>query len=178
MKRRTLVLPHLQDLSAPPHSAILAVLHNYAEGDRYSNIDLLVGGRQSKDPIAEWFNAVDLPLFDSHVSARKKAAIFRNAAYVAKMMGGHAGVLHTSETGREITDLEEASRLTGMYGAVAPYRQLSVLQVIRYWVELLSELEHIAHREVHREDIPFFGELFAIFMNGDEYFRSRKTWQD
>ena len=64
---------------------------------------------------------------------------------------------------------------TGVFEAVAPYRQLHVLRIIRYWVEVLGELEHLAHH-VPGEHIPFFGELFAIFYNDDSMFRSRKTW--
>jgi len=84
-------------------------------------------------------------------------------------------VLHTSETGEEITDLEKASQMTGFYEAVSPHRQLYVLQVIRYWVELLSSLQYKA-MEVGNEDIPFFTEIFAPFFNDDAYMKTRKTW--
>lgn len=175
MERRSISLESLQGFSDPIHQAIVSVLHDYAEGDRYSNINLLVGSRHTNDPVAAWFNQVDVPLFAAKVSDRKKEIIKRNAAAIDAMMGSHSFVLHMSETGGEITDLEEASHRTGMYEAVAPYRQLYVLQVIRYWAELLSELEHIA-RELPGEDIPFFSELFGIFKNDDSYLRTRKTW--
>jgi hypothetical protein len=123
-----------------------------------------------------WFKEVDVPLYEKRVRKRKKEVIARNASLAAHLMGPYASVLHTSEIGTEITDVEEASRRTGVYEAVAPHRQLCVLQVIRYWVELLYQLEHIA-RSQPGEDIPFFGEVFALFYNDDAYMRTRKTWE-
>jgi len=94
---------------------------------------------------------------------------------ITSMLNQHASVLHMSETGEEITDLEQASHMTGMYKAVAPYRQLYVLQVIRYWVELLSSL-HDGAMKTGSQDIPSFSEIFAPFYNDDSYIRTRKTW--
>jgi hypothetical protein len=101
--------------------------------------------------------------------------IRNNAAAIASTLNQHASVLHTSEVGEEITDLEEASRMTGMYEAVAPYRQLYALQVIRYWVELLSGLQDKAMK-TGTQDIPFFGEIFGAFYNHDSHIKTRKTW--
>lgn len=175
IKRRSISLRFLQDLENHVHIAMVKILHDFAEGDRYCNVNLLVNGRRTGDPIAMWFNEVDLPLFNVRVTQRKKRTIARNAAVISMLISSHAHVLHTSETGTEITDLEEASSRTGMYEAVAPYRQLYILQIIRYWTELLSALEHLAHG-LRNQDIPFFGEIFGAFYNDDSYLRSRKTW--
>ena len=90
------------------------------------------------------------------------------------MLNEHVMVLHTSELGKEITDVEEASHMTGIYEAVAPYRRFYVLQVIRYWVELLSSLQDQAMK-TGSQDIPCFSEIFAHFYNVDSYIRTRKT---
>ena len=175
IQKRSINLRFTEDLSDPIHQAILRVLHNFAEGDRYSNIDLLVGNSKSEDPIALWFSQVDLALYQTRVTERKKVEIATRAAAGAHFMGQFALVLHTFETGDEITDFEKASFRTGMYQAVAPHRQLYVLQVVRYWVELLGKLEHIA-QSVPGEDIPCFGEVFSLFCNDDAYIKTRKTW--
>ena len=135
VQTRSIVLQYTKNLSNPVHLAILEVLSDFAEGDRYSNIDLVLGGRRKSDPVRNWFDMVDSPLFSTCVSARKKQMIDHNAAIGAALMDRFVSVsvLHTSETGAEITEFEEASRSTGRYEAVAPYRQLYVLQVIRYW---------------------------------------------
>lgn len=176
VRRRSIQLRMTRDLSNPVHLAIMRVLHDFAEGDRYSNIDVLVGGSTSADPVARWFDEVDSLLYTSRVSQKKKDQIALNARVGAQLLGAFSVVRHTAETGEEITDFEEGSRRTGMWEAVAPYRQLAVLQVIRYWTELLGELGYAA-LALPGEDIPHFGEVFAIFYNDDAYLRSRKTWE-
>ena len=86
-----------------------------------------------------------------------------------------SSVYFISETGEEITEFEDASYRTGMFEAVAPFRQLFILQIIRYWVELLWELSSIAQRK-GQQDIPYMGEVFGGFYNSDSYFKTRKTW--
>jgi hypothetical protein len=174
--RRSIRLRMTRDLSNPVHLAILRVLHNFAEGDRYSNIDILVGSSSSADPVARWSDEVDSPLYAARISQKRKEQIAHNARVGAQLLGAFSLVRHTSETGEEITDFEDGSRRTGMWKAVAPYRQLAVLQVIRYWTELIGELGYAA-QALPGEDIPHFGEVFALFYNDDSYLRSRKTWE-
>jgi hypothetical protein len=173
--KRSISMMFLQNLNDPIHQAILKILSEFAQGDRYSNIDLVVGAKRQSDPIASWFREVDKPLYDTRVSTKKKEAIRGNAAAISAMLAPHVMVRHTSETGVEITDIEDASHRTGVQTAVAPYRQLYVLQIIRYWVELLSFLQHTA-MQTGSEDIPFFSEVFAPFYNDDSYIKTRKTW--
>jgi hypothetical protein len=173
--RYSLTMTFLQHLGDPIQQGILSVLSEFALGDRYSNIDLLVGGRHQNDPVAAWFRQVDQPIYESRVPQKRKAAIQRKAAAVGSILASHVMVLHTSESGDEVTDLEQASHMTGVYEAVAPFRQLYVVQVIRYWSELLGLLQYKA-MEAGGEDIPHFGEIFALFYNDDSYIRTRKTW--
>lgn len=176
IQRRSIQLRMTRDLSDPVHTAIMHVLHDFAEGDRYSNIDVLVGGNSAADPVGRWFEEVDTPLYKSRVSQKRKEQIAHNARIGAQLLGAITMVRHTAETGDEITDFEEGSLRTGMWEAVAPYRQLAVLQVIRYWTELIGELGYAAYA-VPGEGVPHFGEVFAMFYNEDSYLRSRKTWE-
>lgn len=171
----SLSMTFLQNLNQPIHQEILSVLSEFALGDRYSNIDLLVGGKNQKDPIAAWSTRIDEPLYESRVAQRKKDQIKRNAAAIDSSFGASMFVLHTSETGDEIRDAERASYMTGVYEAVAPYRQLYVVQVIRYWVEILGALQYKA-MECGGEDIPHFSEIFTIFYNDDAYLKTRKSF--
>jgi len=172
---RSIAFRYLKCLPDPIHTSIVSVLHGFAEGDRYANINHLVGSIQTDDPISRWYREVDIPIYEQRVTGHKKEVIACKAAMLAKAAKSWAVVFHSSESGKEITDFEEASFLTGVYESVSPYRQLYVLQIIRYWVELLLELESPA-RAIGKQDIPYFGELFAIFYNDDKLLRSRKTW--
>jgi len=173
--KRSILMRFAKDLSNPIHQSILRVLSGFAEGDRYSNINLLVGSRRQSDSIASWFRQVDEPIYLTRVKSRRKEMISCNAEAVAAMMSPST-VLKTSETGSEITTIEEASHRTGMQEAVAPYRQLYVLHIIRYWVELLFSLQGPA-RQLGKCEIPFFEEVFALFCRSDSLLRRRKTWQ-
>ncbi|OLE53671.1 MAG: hypothetical protein AUG51_12485 [Acidobacteria bacterium 13_1_20CM_3_53_8] len=171
---RSISLNYLGNLDGTIHQNILTVLSDFAGGDRYSNINLLVRSKRQSDPIASWFETVDRAIFQLCVSAKKKATIAHNAHIVNQMIGGFSSVLYSSESGSEITDVEDASYRTGMWKAVAPYRQLFVLQIIRFWVELVWGLQDKAM--AIGNDIPFLSEIFAPFYNDDSYLRSRKTW--
>jgi hypothetical protein len=170
---RGLALSFLKDLQDPIHASILSALSQFAEGDRYSNINLLVGSSAPGDPIALWHETVDKPIFVARVRRQRKQRILSNAANIASAMGAWSAVIHIAETGETISSLEEASVRTGVFEALAPYRQLYVVQIIRYWVEVLMCLQD---RTSTGSDLPHFGEIFALFYNDDSYIRSRKTW--
>ena len=175
--KRSFRFEFLQNLDDPLHQAVLTVLSEFAEGDRYSNINLLVSDKRQKDPIASWAKLVDQPLYDICISQSKKDGIRSRSQMANVLFGQNAMVLHTSEVGTEVSDFEEASYMTGVYEAVAPYRQMYVLQIIRFWVELLTSLQYELMRGP-TQDIPFFSEVFAVFYNDDSYFRTRKTWEN
>lgn len=170
---RGMRLRHLQVLTDPVHLSIIELLSAFAVGDRYSNIDLVVGKAASGDPIGRWFSRVDNPLFADRVTDYKKAQILHNAQLAEHVLGSMSAVFYTTETGDSIQTLRDASIRTGVQKAVAPYRQLYVLQVIRYWVDVLWALERIAWNPA----IPGFGEIFARFNNTDSIFRGRTTWE-
>lgn len=161
--------------NSPAHQAIVKILSDFAKGDRYSNIDLLVGSSRQSNPISAWFSEVDLPIFESMVSAKKKRKIEANSRLISEMISSISHVAHISETGSDIDNVEEASYRTGVYEAVSPYRQLYVLQIIRYWCNLIRKLQYMA-MDLGTADIPFFGEIFAPFENDDSYMRTRKIW--
>jgi hypothetical protein len=170
---RSFSMDFLPNLDDPIHQAIVRILSEFANGDRYSNIDLLTGSKRQSDPIASWYTQVDLPLFETHISTKKKAKIRQNAEAIAAVLGENSTVVHITETGNPITSLEDGSLRTGIYEAVCPYRQLYVLQVIRYFTEILLALQYV----VRNDDLPHFSEIFGLFYNNDQYIRSRKTWE-
>jgi hypothetical protein len=175
IEKRKISFRFLDKIEHPLHCAIRKILHGYAEGDRYSNINLLVGGRQQSDPIAMWHSSVDMYIFEHLISERRKLEIRKNANIIDAMMSGSGIISHTAETGETISSFADGSFRAGMFKAVAPYRQLYVLQIIRYWVELLWELGSKA-QALGRNEIPFFGEIFGGFYNNDAFFKSRKVW--
>jgi len=162
-------------LKDPLHSEILNILSDFGKGDRYSNINILLSSNSQNDPIKNWNIKVDKVLFEKRVSNKVKEKIELNAKLAEALLGQHVQVLHYSEDRKEL-DLKDSSYLTGMNKAVAKYRRLYVLQIIRYWVDLLGSLQHKAMSSKNN-DIPFFSEIFALFNNEDSYFLTRKTFE-
>lgn len=173
--KRSVSFTFLSDLDDQIHQNMLAVLSEFAKGDRYSNINLLVGKHSGKDPVAAWHDKVDSAIFQRCVSASRRSRISAQARIIEELTGDLTSVDFIGEDGAEITAVRDASFRTGAFQSVAPWRQLFVLQIIRYWVELLCELQYKA-AGVNSQDIPFFSELFGFFLNGDDYIRKRKAW--
>jgi hypothetical protein len=90
---------------------------------------------------------VDEPLYDLRVSERQKEKIRRNARIIDRLSGSFMMVRHTGEDRAEINSIEDASFRAGKSEVVAKYRQLYVVQIIRYWVELLVSLAGIAREK-------------------------------
>ena len=165
----------LQNIDGEIHQNILKILSSFAKGDRYSNINLLTNGKQQSDPVLSWAKTVDQLLYEEKVSSRKKQKIENNARTIHSMTNYFSMVRHTSETVSEINDVFEGSLRSGIYEAVAPLRQLYILQIIRYWVEFIRILQYKAI-EMGAQDIPSFTDIFAPFFNDDKYLKTRKTW--
>ena len=159
------------------YKRILVILSQFAMGDRYSNIDVLSKEIKQSDSMTLWHNNVDSFIYEHYVSDKKKIQIDDNAELINAMVGDLMLVQHISENGKTISNVKTASKMTGVQEAIAPYRQLFVLQIIRYWSELIIGLGHIAQSVNIKElEIPYFSEVFGGFCNNDSYFKSRKTW--
>lgn len=169
----------MDDLDKEVYQRILKVLSDFANGDRYSNLNVLLGEKDQSDPIYSWYKDVDEYIFDNYVSLKKKEMIHNNAKAIDELISNFTMVRHLSETGEVLREVEKASFETGKNEAVAPKRQLFMLQIIRYWVELIKNLGDKA-RDINQNElmIPYFGEIFGGFYNSDSYFKSRKTWND
>ncbi|MGH8385517.1 MAG: hypothetical protein ACRESJ_08475 [Pseudomonas sp.] len=175
IKERTFELKSGSTFSNPIHYNIMKVLSDFANGQRYSNINLLLGNKQQSGPIATWYKKVDVPIFKNEVSQRKKSQIRLDAKEMERELGSFSAVHYISEDGSIINTLEDASYRTGAFEAVAPKRQLYVLQIIRYWVELLLSLELLS-MEIDQRLTPDFDEIFGGLRNDDAYMKTRKTW--
>lgn len=159
------------------HMEIMKLLTGFARGDRYANLTKLMEESYGHDPISEWHHKVDEPIYNLRVSERQKEKIRRNARIIDRLSSSFMMVRHTGEDRAEINSIEDASFRTGKSEAVAKYRQLYVVQIIRYWVELLVSLADIA-REKNLDElyIPYFEEFFVIYRVSDAYLLTRKTY--
>ena len=164
----------LQDLDKPIYQSILNVLSRFAKGDRYANIDLLINNRSYDDPISVWYRDVDLVIFQEKISDKKKEKIKMDASLVHYLTSNFVMLRHTGEDGKDINTAFEGSLRTGINDAVAPYRQLYVFHIIRFFVESLNMVESVFNNQNFFE-IPYFKDFFRVFYNDDAYMKGRKT---
>ncbi|WP_310558915.1 hypothetical protein [Flavobacterium sp.] len=174
--RHNLDFNFLENLDSQIHQDILSILSRFAKGDRYSNINFIVQSKSQSDPVSEWYTKVENEIYNSRVTDYTKNKILENAKFVNEFLGGNSMVLFSSETGGAITTIEESSIRTGMANANRKYRQLYVAQIIRYWVEILRGLNYITIKS-GSEDIPYFTEMFPLFLNNDTYLLTRKDFE-
>lgn len=168
-------------LEDPIHKSMIEILNSFAESSgRYHNINIVLKKHENNDCIMRWKEEIDLVLYEKKVSKKKKDKIEKNAGILEELLGEQAWVSYITETGELLQRAGDASKETGIWEAVAPYRQLYMLQIIRFFVEILIGLcyEAMKIRKGGKEDIPYFSEVFAIFFNPDSYFKSRKTWNE
>lgn len=175
--RHNIAFTYLKNLDVKIHSDILHIFSSFAKGDRYSNIDFIATKNRTSDPIKEWFQKVDCLLFLAKVSQKKRSTIEYNAENIGEIMSqiSHS-IIYTNEVGLQMS-YGEASFITGMNESILKYRRLYVIQVIRYWVEIIRNLQYKAMSQTFPEqNIPFFNEIFSCFYNNDRYLIRHKRF--
>ena len=173
--KRNYVFDFQNEISDEIYNRILKVLSNFAEGDRYSNINYIIGYNSSSDPIAQWFREVDMYIYDHYISNRMKRNIENRANFISSITEDVSHVCHLSEENENIDTVLSGSIKTGIFNAVAPYRQLFVLQLFRYLCELIVSLQHDSMKN-NDENLPYFSELFAFTYNDDDFLKRNKKW--
>jgi hypothetical protein len=140
---------------------------------RYYNLDLIAGGkaRLMAEPIRAWWTEVGQPILKEHYTPRKQKKDQASAAATAALITP-AHVFRCDEEGKIISDVEALAQRAGASRIVQRYGRLHTLQIVRWLSFLIVDI-------CTRQQIEAFfglGERFAIFMNRDAYFRTRKTW--
>lgn len=174
IKERGFKFKFIQNLDEKIHKDMISILSRFAKGDRYSNIDCIVEGERQSDPIKEWCEKVEMILYDIKVPQKKKEMITKEPKLADDSFGNVSMVMYKDEKGDNITSVEDMFLKIGVSEAIAKYRQLYILQIIRYWIDLLKSIRHQSISEgIH---IPDFIEILGNFYSDDNYLKSRKTF--
>lgn len=159
------------------HREIENVLSSFATKLRYYNLNHLAGASHGQeDPVALWWDKVATPICNRHYSQRQREKDETHAAIIGSILGDNVSVLHLTETGEPIHDINTFFSRAGATRVVQKYGRLYTLQIIRWLTAIIFELSHRGAYEKRIE--PLFGlhEPFTIFLNEDRYLRDRKTW--
>lgn len=159
------------------HTAIIEVLTDFAGNlTRYYNLEFVAGeaAAAAEDPITAWFNRVTLPVLEAHDTERSRERRKQRAAMLANFED-LALVHHHAEDGTPITSMEAGSLHVGATEFARPWERMYVLQIARFLGEVMDALGTQAQVS-GTPNIPYFVEFYALFINDDAFFRSRKTW--
>jgi hypothetical protein len=160
------------------HQGIVTTLTEFGELSRYYNLDIIVGGRakQLPEPINAWWQRVGKPILSKHYTLRQQERDKSQSAAMAALMRGFTHVLHHSEEGELIDDIETLMARAGATRIVQTYGRLYTLQIVRWLTFLIDDLSHEGAYKKHIDWFMGLNEPFVMFMNEDNYLRGRKTW--
>jgi hypothetical protein len=162
----------------PVHQEIIKTLTEFARLSRYYNLDLIAHGMAPRlpEPIQAWWKRVGQLVLSEHYTARQRERDASQSAAMAAMLRDFTNVLHHTEEGVVINDIEQLMNGAGATRIVQQYGRLYTLQIIRWLAFLISDLSHTGAYERRIEPLLGLDERFIIFMNEDGYLRRRKTW--
>jgi hypothetical protein len=162
----------------PIHSGIIGVLTDFAKNvGRYYNLNLVTGcagAVRGGDPIAAWRQRVTVPVLAKHYPTKRRLQDVRKAHDLGSLVEGLSSVALHSEGGDPVSSFEHAQLLGAEARVARPWERMYVLQVARFITAVLVRLSDGA-REFGLEQIPDMSEFFAIYLNDDDFFRSRRT---
>jgi hypothetical protein len=171
---------HADRPNEPIHQGIIETLTEFGKLSRYYNLDLIVQGKAARallpEPIGAWWRRVGQPILSKHYSTRQQQRDQVGAAAMATLMRDSLFVLHHTEEGVMIGDIEELMRHTGATNVVQKYGRLYTLQIVRWLAFLISDLSHTGADDKRIEPLFGLNEPFIMFMSEDRFLLTRKTW--
>jgi hypothetical protein len=166
-------LDGLQNLDSEIYKNIINILSRFGKGDRYSNIDLITKKRNYLDPISEWYKNIDLEIFNTKIKKNKKEYIEKTSQFLDNILSDTSMVVHTGEDESEIDTIYKLNYQVQIYYAIEQHRRIYVYQIIRFFTEILINLERFI-RKNDLFEIPYFSEIFYIYYWDEKYIKRRK----
>lgn len=159
------------------HHGIEMCLSSFAIKLRYYNLNHLVGASSDqKDPIALWWEKVAVPICIRHYSEKQREQDQAEGAFMEAVMGERSYVLHTTEDGHPIHDLQTLFGRRNATRVVQKYGRMYTLQIARWLASILFELSHKGAYGHRIEALLGLHEPFGMFINEDRDLRDWKRW--
>lgn len=173
-RKHNIQYKYLSSLDKEIHANILDILSRFAVSERYSNIDFLMIGERNSDPICDWVKLVDLKIFENDITDKTKKKIYDDALRFDQR-DGNVFVHCYSETGQLVTSIHDLTILDSFSERISEYRIMYVVQIIRYWCELLKNLQNVAEK-LSPNDIPPLSHFVNVFVDDDKCIRRKKDY--
>jgi hypothetical protein len=169
------------EYTSPPDSAvhkeIISTLAEFAKTTRYYNLDYLTGGKaaQLQSGSAAWIERVGRLILQKHYSPRKQVSDVIEAQQLQASMGQMVSGIRFDEAGKSIDTLEQGLIHGAEIRLIQRLGPFYCLQLGRYLAAVLDKVRSV-HNAADSAPMPFFVEIFAPFLNNDQFLKSRKTW--
>jgi hypothetical protein len=157
----------------PIHQGILRVLTGFATTTRYYNLNFLgsKGKTAHSSPEEAWAQLVAEPILARHYSKKQQKRDVSDALNVTKSLSGVMIVNKFTREGEHLTTVYDAYIYGAKAGVIFDFAQFYTLQIIRFFVQMLAELEGGDER------VPFFSEVLRVYYNNDDLLRETKHWE-
>lgn len=156
---------------------VLVFLSNFAESSRYYNLDKLVGGKSTEDPIVHW-NKIQLLIANKYISVKRQNIINNNAITHCdklQLYGYELGRDGEYRTQVDITFLHSLLKISRGYSV------WTIIKLLEPFYELFRSLISAAHTEedkmnIQETNVPFMYEFFPFFLCDKNTCIKRKRW--
>ena len=156
---------------------ILATLSEFARCSRYYNIDRLVGGQQSADPLTRWF-AIHMEIAEDSVSIRRRHKIMeaaRRHCEALGQLGWEMGPRGQWDLTIDVTyQMQIANASCGHFFWII----IEILELIyRLIDQLVDEIHGIETAQgIEVQTVPFMVEFFPFCLVDEKFAITRKAW--
>lgn len=156
---------------------LLVALSEFARGSRYYNIDQLVSGRDSPDPLTRWF-AIHMKIADDVLSCRRLNSIMqraRNHCEARGLFGWEMGPRGQWDLTIDVMYQLEVARVSRGH---CVWIVIGILKPIYRLIDRLAKEVHQLEQEkgVETPTIPYMAEFFPFCLVDDDTAIRRKAW--
>lgn len=162
-------------------SAVIECLDAFSDASkgRYANFEAIGNPNfnAANEPVNQWWTEVVEPILEKHYRGkRSENEVKHRASIINAMIGDMTFVLHTSETGAVMSDMETASERTGQTKWAQKYGRFYTLSVVRWLSHIFDEMTHAAGYQPGLDSLFGHYEFFQTYTVDDHFLLTRKVW--
>lgn len=161
--------------------AILRCLSAFAEASkgRYANFEAIGNPNfnAAEEPVEKWWREVVELILEKHYRGKAaEAGVKCRARIIDELMAPMSYVHYMDESGRTMSDVVTASERTGQTRYAQKYGRFYVLSIVRWMMDVFRTLTFNAGYRAGFEVLFGHEEIFATYVNDDEFLLTRKRW--
>jgi hypothetical protein len=158
---------------------ILGFLSDFANQDRYHNLNILTGNNRTADPLNGW-NEILETIITKHLSKKRLDSILEKSLPIASMLSKNSFVLAHGLDDKQINivDMLVLPQLQDIGAKYAVFHIMNLLAQLKGLLENVTHIAVLAHSDEQREKpiVPFMGEFLDFIWLDKRYILRKKRW--